>query len=111
VREFIRSITIRGRLPVELRRLDWVGGYPFEVAKPEQIFDFSSNIFFIRMTTQAGLSVATSSSFENRPGSGKEVAPHLKLALGGKSCRLSTVPGPLPCLRSFPMPALAFLAA
>jgi 2-polyprenyl-6-hydroxyphenyl methylase/3-demethylubiquinone-9 3-methyltransferase len=20
--------------------LDWVGGYPFEVAKPEQIFDF-----------------------------------------------------------------------
>ena len=20
--------------------IDWVGGYPFEVAKPEQIFDF-----------------------------------------------------------------------
>jgi 2-polyprenyl-3-methyl-5-hydroxy-6-metoxy-1,4-benzoquinol methylase len=36
--------------------VDWVGGYPFEVAKPEQIFDFYSERGFclIRMTTQAG---------------------------------------------------------
>jgi len=46
---------LRGQLPVPARELrshrergmspwydliDWVGGYPFEVARPEQIFDF-----------------------------------------------------------------------
>jgi 2-polyprenyl-6-hydroxyphenyl methylase/3-demethylubiquinone-9 3-methyltransferase len=25
---------------------DWVGGYPFEVAKPERIFDFYRNLGF-----------------------------------------------------------------
>lgn len=36
--------------------VDWVGGYPFEVAKPEQIFDFYFQRGFElrRMTTQAG---------------------------------------------------------
>jgi 2-polyprenyl-3-methyl-5-hydroxy-6-metoxy-1,4-benzoquinol methylase len=36
--------------------VDWVGGYPFEVAKPEQIFDFYREKGFVleRMTTQAG---------------------------------------------------------
>jgi 2-polyprenyl-6-hydroxyphenyl methylase/3-demethylubiquinone-9 3-methyltransferase len=36
--------------------VDWVGGYPFEVAKPEQIFDFYYQRGFevIRITTQAG---------------------------------------------------------
>jgi SAM-dependent methyltransferase len=34
----------------------WVGGYPFEVAKPEQIFDFyyQRGFYLARMTTQAG---------------------------------------------------------
>jgi 2-polyprenyl-3-methyl-5-hydroxy-6-metoxy-1,4-benzoquinol methylase len=36
--------------------VDWVGGYPFEVAKPEQIFDFYRDRGFTLMTlqTQAG---------------------------------------------------------
>jgi 2-polyprenyl-3-methyl-5-hydroxy-6-metoxy-1,4-benzoquinol methylase len=36
--------------------VDWVGGYPFEVAKPEQIFDFyhQRGFHLARMTTQAG---------------------------------------------------------
>jgi len=36
--------------------VDWVGGYPFEVAKPEEIFDFcrSRGFQLVRMTTQAG---------------------------------------------------------
>ena len=27
--------------------VDWVGGYPFEVARPEQIFDFYRNRGFL----------------------------------------------------------------
>jgi 2-polyprenyl-3-methyl-5-hydroxy-6-metoxy-1,4-benzoquinol methylase len=36
--------------------VDWVGGYPFEVAKPEQIFDFyfQRNFRLVRLTTQGG---------------------------------------------------------
>ena len=36
--------------------VDWVGGYPFEVAKPEQIFDFFSARGFLltRMKTEGG---------------------------------------------------------
>lgn len=36
--------------------VDWVGGYPFEVAKPEQVFDFYRNRGFIlqRLKTCAG---------------------------------------------------------
>ena len=36
--------------------VDWVGGYPFEVAKPEQIFDFFHQRGFelVRLTTQGG---------------------------------------------------------
>ena len=36
--------------------VDWVGGYPFEVAKPEQIFDFYYRRGFdlVRLTTQGG---------------------------------------------------------
>ena len=36
--------------------VDWVGGYPFEVAKPEEIFDFhlKRGFHLIRLTTQGG---------------------------------------------------------
>lgn len=36
--------------------VDWVGGYPFEVAKPEEIFDFHARRGFVleKMTTCAG---------------------------------------------------------
>jgi 2-polyprenyl-3-methyl-5-hydroxy-6-metoxy-1,4-benzoquinol methylase len=36
--------------------VDWVGGYPFEVAKPEQIFDFyhARGFNLLHLTTQAG---------------------------------------------------------
>jgi 2-polyprenyl-3-methyl-5-hydroxy-6-metoxy-1,4-benzoquinol methylase len=37
--------------------IDWVGGYPFEVAKPEQIFDFYKERGFLltKLTTDSGL--------------------------------------------------------
>ena len=36
--------------------VDWVGGYPFEVAKPEEIFDFyyTKGFDLRRLTTCAG---------------------------------------------------------
>jgi len=36
--------------------VDWVGGYPFEVAKPEEVFDFyrSRGFFLQRLKTCAG---------------------------------------------------------
>jgi 2-polyprenyl-3-methyl-5-hydroxy-6-metoxy-1,4-benzoquinol methylase len=36
--------------------VDWVGGYPFEVAKPERIFDFfyKRGFHLVRLATQAG---------------------------------------------------------
>ena len=36
--------------------VDWVGGYPFEVAKPEEIFSFylQRGFTLVRMTTQGG---------------------------------------------------------
>jgi 2-polyprenyl-6-hydroxyphenyl methylase/3-demethylubiquinone-9 3-methyltransferase len=36
--------------------LDWLGGLPFEVAKPEQIFDFYKSRDFVldRLTTDRG---------------------------------------------------------
>lgn len=36
--------------------IDWLGGYPFEVAKPEEVFDFCSERGFVlqRLLTQAG---------------------------------------------------------
>ena len=36
--------------------IDWVGGYPFEVAKPEQIFDFfrDRGMVLARLTTCGG---------------------------------------------------------
>jgi 2-polyprenyl-3-methyl-5-hydroxy-6-metoxy-1,4-benzoquinol methylase len=36
--------------------VDWVGGYPFEVAKPEQIFDlyYKRGFYLVRIITQAG---------------------------------------------------------
>ncbi len=56
--------------------LDWIGGYPFEVAKPEQIFDFYRNRGFQleRLRTNGGLGcnefvfmkIIRSSKVENR---------------------------------------------
>jgi 2-polyprenyl-6-hydroxyphenyl methylase/3-demethylubiquinone-9 3-methyltransferase len=36
--------------------VDWVGGYPFEVARPEEIFDFyrARGFTLLRLTTMAG---------------------------------------------------------
>ena len=36
--------------------VDWVGGYPFEVAKPEEVFDFCRERGFelLRLTTAGG---------------------------------------------------------
>jgi 2-polyprenyl-6-hydroxyphenyl methylase/3-demethylubiquinone-9 3-methyltransferase len=36
--------------------LDWLGGYPFEVARPEEVFDFYRKEFFIleRLKTCGG---------------------------------------------------------
>lgn len=36
--------------------IDWIGGYPFEVAKPEEIFEFyrARGMCLTRMCTQGG---------------------------------------------------------
>ena len=37
--------------------IDWVGGYPFEVARPEEIFDFyrARGFALKKLTTTSGL--------------------------------------------------------
>lgn len=46
--------------------VDWVGGYPFEVAKPEEIFDFyhSRGFNLVKMTTDGGSSGCNQFVFE-----------------------------------------------
>ncbi len=48
--------------------IDWVGGYPFEVAKPEEIFDFyrAKGFSLIRMRTCAGSLGCNEFVFERR---------------------------------------------
>ena len=48
--------------------IDWVGGYPFEVAKPEEIFDFYHERGFRLelMRTEGSDLAATSSYLANR---------------------------------------------
>jgi SAM-dependent methyltransferase len=48
--------------------VDWVGGYPFEVAKPEQIFDFyrARNFTLTKLYTDAGGSGCNEFIFEKR---------------------------------------------
>jgi len=50
--------------------IDWVGGYPFEVAKPEQIFDFYRERGFtlVRLKTCAGGLGCNEYVFERREG-------------------------------------------
>jgi 2-polyprenyl-3-methyl-5-hydroxy-6-metoxy-1,4-benzoquinol methylase len=60
VRFLVRAVT--GRLDLErgmslwYDMVDWVGGYPFEVARPEEIFDFyrGKGMHLIRLKTSAG---------------------------------------------------------
>jgi len=60
VRFLVRAAT--GRLNLErgmslwYDMIDWVGGYPFEVARPEEIFDFyrDRGLFLTRLKTNAG---------------------------------------------------------
>lgn len=49
--------------------IDWVGGYPFEVAKPEQIFNFflARGFELTDMTTQAGGIGCNEFAFRRRP--------------------------------------------
>jgi len=49
--------------------VDWVGGYPHEVAKPEQIFDFFSEQGFtlLRLTTDGGGHGCNEYVFLNKP--------------------------------------------
>lgn len=59
-RFLVRALT--GRLDLErgmslwYDMIDWVGGYPFEVARPEEIFDFyrARGLHLIRLKTSAG---------------------------------------------------------
>jgi SAM-dependent methyltransferase len=53
--------------------VDWVGGYPFEVAKPEEIFDFYRNEGFVlvRLKTRGGKSGCNEFLFSRSPENGK----------------------------------------
>ena len=57
---FIHSWTQYGRTSRGMSRwhdmIDWIGGYPFEVAKPEQIFDFyrAKGFVLLKLKTCAG---------------------------------------------------------
>jgi 2-polyprenyl-6-hydroxyphenyl methylase/3-demethylubiquinone-9 3-methyltransferase len=56
---WIRTWTDDSKLPRGMSRwrdvIDWIGGYPFEVAKPEQIFDFfRERNFDLKMLRTAG---------------------------------------------------------
>lgn len=50
--------------------VDWIGGYPFEVAKPEEIFDFyhSRGFTLVRLKTHAGGHACNEFIFEKRTG-------------------------------------------
>ena len=54
--EFFRDYKKRRGMSVWHDILDWLGGLPFEVAKPEQIFDFYKSRDFVldRLTTDRG---------------------------------------------------------
>jgi 2-polyprenyl-6-hydroxyphenyl methylase/3-demethylubiquinone-9 3-methyltransferase len=49
--------------------VDWVGGYPFEVSKPEQVFDFfrDRGFFLARLTTAGGSLGCNEFVFTKRP--------------------------------------------
>jgi 2-polyprenyl-3-methyl-5-hydroxy-6-metoxy-1,4-benzoquinol methylase len=53
--------------------VDWLGGYPFEVAKPEEIFDFYRDEGFVLMglKTRGGKSGCNEFLFLRSPGKGK----------------------------------------
>jgi 2-polyprenyl-3-methyl-5-hydroxy-6-metoxy-1,4-benzoquinol methylase len=53
--------------------VDWVGGYPFEVAKPEEIFDFYRDEGFVlmRLKTRGGRSGCNEFLFLRSPGKGE----------------------------------------
>jgi 2-polyprenyl-6-hydroxyphenyl methylase/3-demethylubiquinone-9 3-methyltransferase len=57
--------------------VDWVGGYPFEVAKPEEIFDFYRDRGFVlmRLKTRGGKSGCNEFLFFRSPGRGKNRTP------------------------------------
>jgi 2-polyprenyl-6-hydroxyphenyl methylase/3-demethylubiquinone-9 3-methyltransferase len=57
--------------------VDWVGGYPFEVAKPEEIFDFYRDRGFLLMglKTRGGKSGCNEFLFFRSPGKGKNRTP------------------------------------
>ena len=50
--------------------VDWIGGYPFEVAKPEEVFDFYRNKGFmlVRLKTRGGKSGCNEFLFLRSPG-------------------------------------------
>jgi 2-polyprenyl-3-methyl-5-hydroxy-6-metoxy-1,4-benzoquinol methylase len=50
--------------------VDWVGGYPFEVAKPEEVFDFCRSRGFVlqRLKTVGGGLANNEFVFEQKPG-------------------------------------------
>jgi len=58
--------------------VDWVGGYPFEVAKPEQIFEFCRDRGFtlMHMTTQGRGSGCNEFVFIKSPISGRTAEAH-----------------------------------
>lgn len=55
IKFLLRRSDVRG-MNAWYNLLDWLGGYPFEVARPEEVFDFYKNKSFVleKMTTVSG---------------------------------------------------------
>jgi 2-polyprenyl-3-methyl-5-hydroxy-6-metoxy-1,4-benzoquinol methylase len=59
-RRIVRSLSRRGALERGMSywwdMIDWLGGYPFEVAKPEKIFEFykTKGFYLVKMITSGG---------------------------------------------------------
>ena len=62
--------------------VDWVGGYPFEVAKPEEVFDFCQERgLVLRKMRTAGGSLGNNEFEFLKPAIGQEFEPELNSAL------------------------------
>ncbi|MBA7580944.1 hypothetical protein ES708_22842 [subsurface metagenome] len=75
VRRYREQHTPRG-MSIFYDWIDWIGGYPFETAKPEEIFDFYKERRFIleKLVTCYGTSGINEYVFRKMPAAAKKRA-------------------------------------